>query len=175
MSLTRKVASLEKSLQTTGVCTVRYKVGRGPSGEHEIPVETALEAARKGALKSIHFPLSFHEQQAERASGRDVLEEIGEAIEGVRRDTGTPSLSDRLILCSKPVIFARQAPPKSFCGHLIGGYFITEERRPEEFHQGQWKEMLDRRGAGFIIVQDYDESKEPWHAAGKECPWKDSK
>lgn len=170
MSLKGKIYALEKDLAPAGVCIVQYKVGCGPAGSHEIPQEKALEAARKGLLKSITFPLSFHEQQAERASGRDLWAAIGEAVEGVRRDTGTPSMADRLILCSRPIIFARQAPVEYSGGQPLGGNFITDDG--EEFHQSQWKELLDKRGAGFIIVQDYDESKEPWHAAGKESSWK---
>ena len=39
--------------------------------------------------------------------------------------------------------------------------FITEDGTP--FHQSQWRDILTKYNAGFIIVRDYDESQEPWH------------
>lgn len=167
MKLSNKVASLERAFHASGACSVRYKVGRGPSGEVTVPIEKALEDARKGRIKAMSFPLTFNEEQAERASEGDILAEIGEIMDGIRRDTNKcRGFSDVFVLCSRPIIYAHQAPPKGWCG----GYFVTEDG--EEFHQTEWKEILAKHGAGFIIVKDYDESKEPWHAATKEAAWK---
>ena len=161
MSLKHQVRALEKAAKVKGNCTVRYKVGRGPAGEVIIPIEKALEDARKGLVKAMEFPLTFSEEQAERASGVDILAEIGEIMDGIRRDTHKcRGSSDVFVLCSRPIVYAHQAPPKGWCG----GYFVTEDG--EEFHQTDWKEILAKRCAGFIIVPDYDESKEPW---GKEA------
>lgn len=46
-------------------------------------------------------------------------------------------------MSSLPIVYAHQAPPHGSCG----GYFETD--------------------AGFIIVKDYDETKEPWWIAGR--------
>lgn len=80
-------------------------------------------------------------------------------MEGIRRDDGSqgePS-SSNLIFCSKPVVYARQQPP---CNG-VGGHLITEDGIP--FHQTEWRDVLKKYNAGFIIVLDYDDSKEPWH------------
>lgn len=162
MKLNSKVAALEKAAGTADkalCCTVDFKAGRGPR-EKRMSRAAAIEAIQRGEVQAVQFDLSFAEEQAERRRG-NILDVLYEEIQGVRRDDGSqaPGASHSLVLCTKPVIFARQAPP-SGCPP-VGGNFITEDG--EAFHQSQWKELLERRGAGFIIVLEYDESKEPWY------------
>lgn len=158
MKLESKVAGLERaSTAPAKLCSVTYKAGQGPEGEILLPMDKALQEARTGHVKEIRFPLTFSEEQAERLYSRNQLDKwFADYKEGTRRDTDPPS-AQSLILCSKPVVFARQAPP---CGR-VGGNFITEDGTP--FHQSEWQKILDRYNAGFIIVRDYDESQEPWH------------
>lgn len=158
MKLENKVAALERASTTSAkLCSVTYKVGQGPEGEILLTVEKALQEARTGRVKEIRFPLTFNEEQAERLYTRNELERwFADCRDGIRRDTDAPS-TDNLILCSKPVVFARQAPPRG----RVGGYFITEDGTP--FHQTEWKTILTQYDAGFIIVLDYDETREPWH------------
>ena len=158
MKLESKVTALEKaSTASAKLCSVTYKAGQGPEGEILLPMEKALQEARTGHVKDIRFPLTFNEEQAERLYSRNQLDSwFADYKEGIRRDTEQTS-AQRLILCTKPVVFARQAPPHG----RVGGNFITEDGTP--FHQTQWNDILTKYNAGFIIVQDYDESREPWH------------
>lgn len=158
MKLDGKITALERASTTPAkLCCVTYKANQGPAGEIRLSMDKALQEARTGRVKEIHFPLTFNEEQAERLYARDELERwLSDYRAGINRDL-YKSAADRLILCTKPVVFARQAPPRG----RIGGYFITEDGTP--FHQTQWQEILSQYGAGFIIVRDYDESKEPWH------------
>lgn len=155
MNLESKVSALEKAY-TTKPCTVRYKVGQGPAGEIPLPVEKALQEARAGRLKAIHFPLTFNEQQAERVSKQDVFAEIDDAIRGIKRDTYDPSRSS-LVLCSKPIAYAKQIPLRG----QYNGYLEMEDGTV--FHQSEWREILAMHNAGFIIVRDYDDTREPWN------------
>lgn len=158
MSLQSKVTALERaSTASAKLCRVIYKARQGPEGEIFMPVDKALQEARTGRVKEIRFPLTFNEEQAERLYCQDLLAQwIADAKYGIRRDTKQPS-AQNLILCSQPVVFARQAPPRGG----VGGNFVTEDGT--HFHQTQWQEILARYNAGFIIVRDYDESQEPWH------------
>ena len=157
MKIESKVAALERaSTASAKLCSVVYKAGQGPEGEILLPMDKALQEARTGHVKDIRFPLTFNEEQAERLYTRDQLDKwFTDYKEGIRRDTEQPS-AQSLILCTKPVVFARQAPPRG----RVGGNFITEDGTP--FHQSQWREILQQYNAGFIIVRDYDESREPW-------------
>ena len=155
MNLEKKVAALEKA-STAKLCSVIYKAGQGPEGEIMLPMDKALQEARTGHVKEIYFPLTFDEEQAERLYSRNQLDKwFADYKDGIRRDT-TSATRDRLILCTKPVVFARQAPPRG----RVGGNLVTEDGTP--FHQSEWEKILHQYDAGFIIVQDYDESKEPW-------------
>lgn len=158
MKLESKVAALERaSTAPAKLCSVTYKHGQGPEGEIRLPMDKALQEARTGHVKEIRFPLTFNEEQTERLYGLSALDRaIEDMLEGVRRDTSPPSAGS-LILCTKPVVFARQAPPRG----RVGGNFITEDGTP--FHQSEWRDILNKYNAGFIIVQNYDESREPWH------------
>lgn len=162
MKLTGKVSALERSLAASAkLCCVEYKANQGPEGDVMLPVDRALQEAKSGRVKRISFPLTFDEEQAERLhAGRQLERWLADLQNGIRRDTETPSVAN-LILCSKPIIFARQAPPR---GH-VGGYFITEDGTP--FHQTEWRKILDENNAGFVIVRDYDETKEPWYKERK--------
>ena len=134
-----------------------YKACQGPEGEILLPLEKALQEAETGHVKEIRFRRTFNEKQAERLYSQNQLDQWFEGYkEGIRRDTEQPS-AQSLILCSKPIVFARQAPPHG----RIGGYFITEDGTT--FHQTEWRDILTKYHAGFIIVQNYDESQEPWH------------
>lgn len=157
MKIESKVAALERtSTASAKLCRVVYKAGQGPEGEILLPMEKALQEARTGHVKDIRFPLTFNEEQAERLYSRNQLDKwFADYKEGIRRDTEQPS-AQSLILCTKPVVFARQAPPQG----RVGGNFITEDGTP--FHQSEWREILPKYNAGFIIVRDYDESQEPW-------------
>lgn len=163
MRIAAKVESLEKhqkARSAADLCEVEYKVHQGPAVPVFMPIEKALSEARTGRIKSINFPLSFNEQEAERAHGYKELDQIfDEVFNGINRDTS--EATEKLILCSKPCIMAKQLPPKDCNGHAIGGNFATLDTG-EEFHQSNYRELLQRRKAGFVIVQDYDESKEPW-------------
>lgn len=167
MKLDSRLTALEANLNNKSLCTVYYKAGQGPSGGEEglhLPIDKALKEAKTGHVKSIELPLTFNEQQAEYLYGRGVLEKAFRDIqEGTRRDTDNPSFSS-LILCSKPILYAKQAPPVG----RVGGYFVTEDG--EVFHQTHWREMLEKHKAGFIIVTDYDESKEPWYQPERSKP-----
>lgn len=158
MKLESKVTALERaSTASAKLCSVTYKAGQGPEGGILLPMDKALQEARTGRVKEIHFPLTFNEEQAERLYSRNQLDKwFADYKDGIRRDTEPPSTAS-LILCSKPVVFARQAPPRG----RVGGNFITEDGTP--FHQTQWRDILTKHNAGFIIVRDYDESREPWH------------
>lgn len=158
MKLESKVTALERaSTASTKLCSVVYKAGQGPEGEIMLPVDKALQEARTGHVKEIHFPLTFMEEQAERVHTANFIESwFVDYRDRIRRDT-PPVSAGNLILCSKPVIFARQAPPRG----RVGGNFITEDGVP--FHQSEWRDILHRYNAGFIIVRDYDESQEPWY------------
>ena len=158
MKLTGKVAALEKAAAAAvKLCSVTYKVNQGPEGEISMPMDKALQEARTGHVKEIRFPLTFNEEQAERLYAQNEVNRwFEDSINGYKRDTEPPSI-DRLLFCTKPVVFARQAPPISG----IGGNLITEDGTP--FHQSEWRDVLTRYNAGFIIVQDYDETKEPWY------------
>lgn len=155
MKLESKIAALEKA-STGKLCTVQYKWGCGPAGEVEVPLDKALQEARAGKLKHIDFPLTFNEEQTERLHKTDALAEIFESIEGIKRDSHSPDCGN-LLLCSKPIVYARQAPPRGG----VGGNLITEDGTP--FHQTEWRDILAKYNAGFIIVLDYDEAKEPWY------------
>ena len=158
MKLASKVAALERaSTAPAKLCSVTYKAGQGPEGAIHLPMEKALQEAKTGHVKQIRFPLTINEEQAERLYSMNQLDQWFEGYkEGIRRDTEQPS-AQSLILCSKPIVFARQAPPHG----RIGGYFITEDGTT--FHQTEWRDILTKYHAGFIIVQNYDESQEPWH------------
>ena len=157
MKIESKVAALERaSTASAKLCSVVYKAGQGPEGEILLPMEKALQEARTGHVKDIRFPLTFNEEQAERLYTRNYLDKwFTDYKAGIRRDTEQPS-AQSLILCAKPVVFARQAPPQG----RVGGNFITEDGTT--FHQTEWREILPKYNAGFIIVRDYDESQEPW-------------
>lgn len=158
MKLESKVTALERSSTAPAkLCSVTYKVGQGPEGEILLPMDKALQEARAGRLKSIHFPLTFNEEQVERVHKRDIFAEIGEALEGIQRDTYDPSRSSSLIFCSKPIVFAKQIPLHG----QYNGYLEMEDGTT--FHQSQWREILAKYDAGFIIVRDYDDTREPWH------------
>ena len=158
MKLEGKVAALERaSTAPAKLCSVTYKANQGPEGEILLPMDKALQEARTGRVKEIRFPMTFNEEQAERLYARNQLERwFADQRDGIRRDTEPPSTGN-LILCAKPVVFARQAPPLG----RVGGNFTTEDGTP--FHQSEWREILTKNNAGFIIVRDYDESKEPWY------------
>ena len=160
MSMKGRVKALERG-SGDGLCEVHYKWGRGSPTHSKLPLEKALSEARAGKLKCIYFPLSFTEEQAERAYGGDVLAEAFEEMNGIQRDTHAPGC-DRLVICTKPVVYAKQAPPHGRCG----GYFQTEDGTV--FHQTEWDEILQKYNAGFIIVTEYDESKEPWSRRSNE-------
>lgn len=165
MKIESKVAALERAATASAkLCSVVYKAGQGPEGEILLPMDKALQEARTGYVKEIRFPLTFNEEQAERLYTQNLIDKwFADYKDGIRRDTEQPSVSN-LILCSKPVVFARQAPPKG----RVGGNFITEDGTP--FHHSQWKEILQQYNAGFIIVQDYDESREPWYKGRNAAP-----
>lgn len=160
MNLPSKVEKLERQVAAnseTTLCEVSYKAGQGPADPVMMPTRKALDEALTGRVKRIDFPLTFNEKQAERAAGRKELASLFEEVfDGVKRDT--EEATEKLVLCSRPVIMAKQIPPKG----RIGGYFATLDTG-EEFHQSNYRELLKRRKAGFVIVQDYDESKEPWY------------
>lgn len=157
MKLTSRVKSLEASTAGQSLCTVTYKRGKGPDEPARMPLDKALQEARTGRVKRIDFPLTFNEEQAERlCSKHDLASRITEAISGVRRDEGEPSAGN-LIFCTRPIVFARQAPPVGG----VGGQLVTEDGTP--FHQSQWQEVLAQHHAGFLIVRDYDEAQEPWY------------
>lgn len=160
MSVKKRVSALEK-VWSPGLCMVKYKAMYSDLREEQLPLDKAFEAAKAGRVAAITFPLSFNESMAEVRSGQAIMDEIIEEMRGVMRDTGSPSVSSRLLLCTKPIVYAKQAPPKDCFGHLVGGCFITEDG--QEFHQSEWEKILKERDAGFIVVTDYDESREPWH------------
>lgn len=160
MKLDNRVKALEKTTGAKNLCEVVYKAGQGPDDPVSMPLEKALQEARTGHVKEIHFPLTFNERETEFRYGKDRMEAVfHDVFDKIRRDTEPPALCDSLVLCSKPPVFARQSPPQGRCG----GYFVTDDG--EIFHQTAFKELLERRGAGFIIVLDYDETKEPWWRA----------
>lgn len=159
MSIGQRVKRLEKLAQPE-VCTVTYKAMYSDLREEQLPIDKAMEAARAGRVKAISFHLTFNEEQAERSSGHAIMDEICEEMQGIMRDTRSASVSSRLLLCTKPIVYAKQAPPKECNGHFVGGNFITEDG--QEFHQTEWEKILKERDAGFIVVTDYDESREPW-------------
>lgn len=163
MKLNNKIAALEKaSTASTKLCRIVYKAKQGPESEVLLTLEKALQEARTGHVKEIHFPLTFNEEQAERMHTRNQLEHmLEECRSGIKRDSESPTCSN-LILCTKPVVFARQAPPRGG----VGGNFITEDGTP--FHQTEWREILNKYDAGFIVVRDYDETREPWYSADNE-------
>lgn len=166
MSTKTTVARLEKAVQASqGLCDVTYKALRRDAPPEAMTLERAFAEARRGVVKEIRFPLTFDETQAEMRAGSAILDELHEEMQGIMRDTRPTSVSTRLLLCSKPIIYARQAPPKQCNGHLLGGNFITEDG--QEFHQSEWQKILKERGAGFIVVKDYDESREPWGTVKK--------
>ncbi len=158
MKLESKVTALERaSTASAKLCSVVYKAGQGPEGEILLPLDKALQEAKTGHVKDIRFPLTFNEEQAERLYSRNQLDKwFSDYRDGIKRDSDPPSTAN-LVLCSKPVVFARQAPPHG----RIGGYFITDDGTP--FHQTEWQDILKNYNAGFIIVRDYDETREPWH------------
>lgn len=155
MKLESKITALEKA-STGKPCSVVYKAEQGPAGEIPMPMEKALQEGRAGRLKAIHFPLTFNEEQRERVHKRDIFAEIGEAIEGIQRDTYDPSRSRSMIFCSKPIIYAKQISLRG----QYNGYLEAEDGTV--FHQAEWREILAKYNAGFIIVRDYDDTKEPW-------------
>lgn len=158
MKLESKVTALERaSTASAKLCSVVYKAGQGPDGEITLPLDKALQEAKTGHVKEIHFPLTFMELQAERVNTTNFIESwFADYRAGIKRDT-EPVTAGNLILCAKPIVFARQAPPQG----RVGGYFITEDGTP--FHQTEWREILAKHDAGFIIVRNYDESQEPWY------------
>ncbi len=158
MNLESKVTALERaSTASAKPCSVVYKAGQGPEGEILLPLDKALQEARTGHVKTIRFPMTFNEEQAERLRTHSAIDRAFEELrEGIKRDAYPPSAGS-LIICTKPVVFAHQAPPR--CG--VGGNFVTEDGTP--FHQTEWGDILKKYNAGFIIVRDYDETKEPWY------------
>ena len=161
MKLKSKVTALERSSTASAkLCSVTYKANQGPEGA-QLPLEKALAEAKTGKVKRIDFPLTFNEEQRERLNTKNQLaSRITEVIEGIRRDDGSqgdPHRDGSLILCSKPVVFARQIAK----GGRYNGYLETEDGTI--FHQSEWRDILTKYNAGFIIVRDYDDSREPWH------------
>lgn len=156
MKLENRVRAMEKA-STEKPCSVVYKAEQGPAGEISMPMEKALQEGRAGRLKAIHFPLTFTEEQRERVHKRDIFAEIGEALEGIQRDTYDPSRSSSLVFCSKPIVYAKQIPLHG----RYNGYLETEDGTV--FHQSEWRAILAKYNAGFIIVRDYDDTREPWH------------
>lgn len=162
MKLESKVASLERaSTASAKLCKVTYKAGQGPEGEIMLPLDKALSESKTGKVKRIEFPLTFTEEQRERLRSKEFFAgRISEVLEGIRRDDGTqgdPYRGGNLIFCSKPVIFAKQAAIRG----RYGGYLEAEDGTI--FHQSEWRDVLKMNGAGFIIVQNYDDTREPWH------------
>lgn len=163
MSTKTTVSRLEKTVQAKqGLCDVTYKVLRKNAPAESMTLARAFAEARRGVVKEIRFHLSFDEQQAEQHAGGDLLSTMYDELAGIHHDTDPPGYDTRLLLCSKPILYARQAPARHCNGHTMGGYFVTEDG--EEFHQSQWHDMLKNRGCGYIVVKDYDESLEPWSA-----------
>lgn len=159
MNVQRRVQTLEKASQGTAqTVTVTYKPGSGKAAK-QCSLETAFELARRGELEAISFPLTYEEQQVKRRDGFHALDAAFEQLDGINRDTSPAH--DVLVLCSKPVIYARQAPPHEWNGRMFGGYYITTDG--EEFHQSDCRALLNRRNAGTIIVEAYDETKEPFY------------
>lgn len=157
MKLESRVKSLEASTAGQNLCTVTYKNGKGSDEPVHMPLDKALQEAKTGKVKRIDFPLTFNEEQAERRYTKSALARaIDDTLEGIRRDTADPYRGGNLIFCTKPIVFARQAPPVGG----VGGQLVTEDGTP--FHQSQWQEVLAQHNAGFLIVRDYDEAKEPW-------------
>lgn len=161
MSTKTTVARLEKTVQAKqGLCDVTYKVLRKNAPGESMTLERAFAEARRGVVKEIRFPLSFDEQEAEKRAGGDILSAMHDVLAGIHRDTDPPGYDTRLLLCSRPILYAQQAPVRHCNGYPMGGFFVTEDG--EEFHQSQWHEMLKKRGCGFIVVKNYDETLEPW-------------
>ena len=113
MSIGQRVKRLEKLAQPE-MCTVIYKAMYSDLREEQLPIDTAMEAARAGRVKAISFHLSFNEEQAERSSGHAILDEIREEMQGIMRDTRSASVSSRFLLCTKPIVYAKQAPPRKY-------------------------------------------------------------
>lgn len=167
MKLDNRVKNLERESSNRNICAVTYKAMYKICDSVSMPLEKAMQEAKAGRVRQINFPMSFNEEEAERASGHDILAAImDDVMRGIKRDTEPPSCGN-LILCTKPIVYAKQLPPKNFNGHAIGGNFALADTG-EEFHQTQYEEILKRYGAGFIIVQGYDETKEPWWRSAKQ-------
>lgn len=154
MTVKRRVQALEKAMPGTAqTVTVTFKPGSHKEAK-ECSLEKAFELARCGELEEIRFPLTYEEQQVKYREGLNALDRI---FDGFGSDYDTSHMHEQIILCSKPVIMAKQAQPHG----NTGGYFITADG--EEFHHSQVKDLLKRRGAGTVIVENYDETKEQFY------------
>lgn len=159
MNTKKRVQALEKTSQGTAqTVTVTFRPGNNKAAK-ECSLEKAIELARRGELEAISFPLTYEEQQVKNRDGFHALDTAFEYLDGINRDTSP--MHDALVLCSKPVVYARQAPPHEWGGNLFGGYYITADG--EEFHQSDCRALLKRRNAGTIVVEGYDETKEPYY------------
>ena len=162
MNTKARIDRLEASTRAAaGGCTVTYKALHKVAPPETMSLDAAVQLARKGVVRSISFPMSFNETEAERRHGLNELDRAFSELKGISRDGSPMGMDSRLLLTALPVLYAKQAPPHAVSnGHLCGGYFVTDDG--EEFHQTQWQEILKRRGCGFIVVTDYDETREPW-------------
>lgn len=159
MSMKKRLQTLERACKeiTAQNVTVTF-LPSSHKATKKCSLETAIELARRGELEEIRFPLTYEEQQVKKSESYGLLDAAFKCLCGIYSDTSMPG--DTLVLCSLPVVFARQAEPHNINGRLHGGYFITDDG--EEFHQNQRNELLKRRNAGSVVVLGYDETKEPF-------------
>lgn len=150
-----RIDRLEKRMQAAKpMASVEYKDGQ----KADVSLEKAIEGMKSGVVYQVTMPETFNEQEARYARGMSFLRD---AFEGLTRDyqngVKDPEPCEQLIFASKPVIMARQDVPEG----RMGCYFRTDDG--ERFHQSEYRELCKRRGAGIIIIQDYDRTKEPWY------------
>ena len=158
-----KLAAIEKQLSKAdnggGECTAYYKVGRGNVDGRSCTIAEAFEAALRGDLEAIHFPLTHDESMAlHQRRFAAVYDALGE-YDGVVKDP------DCMVKCSKPYIIVTQHNPiRHFYtgGMPEGGWFDLPDGK--ELHERDARKYMEDNGV-LLICPNYDETIEPWYKA----------
>ena len=151
-----KLAAIEKQLSKAdnggGECTAYYKVGRGGIDGESLTIAQAFEAALRGDLVSIEFPISHDERML-------LLHQVGNEIKLKMHECSEEIYTDpeKLIMSTKPVVFLKQQDSRK---HGCSGYFEFEDGR--ELHYSQARKYAEENNC-LLICPNYDPKKEKWY------------
>lgn len=158
MKAVGKLSAIEKQLSSKGgggECTAYYKVGRGNADGRSCTIAEAFEAALRGDLVEITFPLTHDEDTAymKHTMGR------------LWDETGVKQDPTSMVKSSKPYIIVKQHNPiRHFFSNGIpeGGWFDLPDGT--ELHEREARKYMEDNGV-LLICPNYDETIEPWYKA----------